>query len=139
MSFKHDDELRRIENCPPSGMIAPQCQAFRFVHEEIKDSRNFQVPAILQPGRKFKDVADECDAWGLSLFVSNTKAIEYFKRLVAKHRNIRKQIGTNLASGKLMPTDGYITPVDEAGHFSLYEVGELNLATRFAIVEPLPS
>ena len=42
MELKDASELGRYQNCPPRDLSACSCRtAFRFVHAELKDDRNY--------------------------------------------------------------------------------------------------
>lgn len=134
--MKYGKELRRYENCPPGDAQPGSTQAFRFVHSDIADSRNFTPPAELQPNRTFRG-RGLCLSWALSFFVNAEDAKKRFHALGQKHRNIHKAIGSCLAKGQLRDTDGRHTKPTRDGHFSLFESASASLASQFTITEDL--
>ena len=58
MEFKHEDELRQFENCPPTDATPVDDEVrFRFVFEDIADGRNFLPVAIKNPQREFETLS----------------------------------------------------------------------------------
>ena len=135
--FKYGDELVKHPDCPPTTLC--KCvtrRAFRFVHEDIKDSRNFLPPARVNPKRLFKP-DERCDALALSMFCDEEKAVRFYDNLRKICKNIRNAIGSHLAGGQLKEADGMTTIDGEDGHFSLFESSAVDWEGRFEIVKVL--
>src|SRR4051794_28790410 len=109
MDLKYSQELGQHQNCPPN--IATPCRkiAFRFVHTNFEDSRNFLCPAKINPQRQF-DARSKCDALSLSLFSSEENAKKFYEKLRRSNRNIGKTLGTCLALVCISDVDGLATP-----------------------------
>lgn len=138
MELKYHTDISGIVACPPT-VAAPRDQhAFRFIHDEIHDERNFVVPAKLNPKRKFPGHEEQCAAYALSFFSSKDAAFAKFLKLVKSNPNIKKLLGTQLAEGDLKKQDGRSTPISKSGHFDLFESKDSSLAGRFRIVATLP-
>jgi len=135
MDLKYDAELGRYNNCPPAKAEPRRQPAFRFVFDDIADSRNFLPPALRQPQRAFRE-NQKCISMALSMFEKREDAIKRYNGLKRRHRNIHKAIGTHLAQGEIEKTDGLTTPLAK-GHFSLFEAKDANLAGKFEIVEAI--
>ena len=135
--LKYADEMSLIPCCPPTSAAAIRNQVFRFFHEDTSDIRNYLPPAKLQPTRKWKNDEERCDGLGLSMFFSLSKADAYFHDLRRVIPNIGKRIGLHVATGDIVEDDGKATPVDEAGHFSLFESSTCSFHGRFQLVKAL--
>ena len=138
MELKYQSDISSIPMCPPQDAIPRDLRAFRFVHSDIKDDRNFVVPAKLNPKRTFPDYVEQCAAYALSFFATQEAAEKRLRSLVKVSQNIKKRIGTHLAEGDLKSADGRTTSPSPSGHFDLFESKDLTLAARFQIVEELP-
>lgn len=138
MELKYHADISAIPLCPPSGVAERDQRAFRFVHSELNDARNFIVPAKLNPKRTFSDYEEQCAGYSLSFFSTKEAAIKRFLALAKVAPNIKKRIGTHVAEGDLKKSDGKSTPDSRSGHFDLFEAMGTTLAGRFLIVEELP-
>jgi len=134
MNLKYADAIGRIENCPPNDVSPIVGLSYRFVHADIKDSRNFLPVAMLSPKRTFKTSKDQCSAYGLSMFASEIQAREFYKKLRAIHKKIRDTLGTHVACGSLGQDEGISTEPESDGHFNFFEAEGLSLVERFVIV-----
>lgn len=135
MVWKYSKEIDSIRNCPPEKTEAPQTTAYRFVHSDITDERNFLPVAILKPKRRFEIGYQQCISLSLSLFQSAEQAKFKYTNLKKAFRNIHKSIGTHLAKGEITPDDGSITEANNEGHFSLFESTDADFASKFEIIE----
>ena len=139
MQLKYADELGRYENCPPANVSPRSGEAFRFVHADAADTRNFMVVSRLNPAR-LPHLPDAvcCSSFALSLFSKKEKAIEFFGKLKNKNRNIHKSLGTHLATVTIDENDGHATADSVEGHFSLYESHSADLSKKCRNREVLP-
>jgi hypothetical protein len=137
MELKYLAELSRYPNCPPRSAKQRSRPAYRFVHEDIKDKRNFLPVIKLNPAREIPENM-LCDCLALSMFESVDTAKKRFATLKKKVRNIHKTIGTHLATCNLVEEDGLSTVANDDGHFSLYESKSATAwETRFSVVGDL--
>lgn len=117
-------------DCPPGDAGAPRDGvAYRFVHAEQTDPRNFLPPAKLSPSR-WINRAPECSDYALSMFLSVAQATRFYDELAQTYKKIRLTIGTHLAEVTLAATDGLATPADPDGHFDLHEYVGVDLQPR---------
>jgi|GEM_PF-1180697 len=136
MEFKYAEEMVLVDNCPPSDAVARETEAFRFVHEEIGDGRNFLCVWKLNPARKLAE-KERCSGLGLSFFISEECARKRYEHLSRSHRNIGKSLGTKLASGTLKNEDGRRSNPGSSGHFDFWEAVGVEFASRFVIIADL--
>ena len=106
MVLRYAEELEKYSNCPPDPSVTRDNEAFRFVHEEIGNPRNFQCVARLSPRREFDTDAQRCDSWALSFFASHDKAMAFYQKLKRSMKNIERTIGTHLATGQIWTLAG---------------------------------
>ena len=76
MNLKYEEELSRIDNCPPAKITGANKSAFRFVFNTIDNEKNFLPLAIRNPSRTYSNDYYRCYAHALSLFSTKEKAIE---------------------------------------------------------------
>lgn len=138
MTWKYADDLGRYNNCPPENAV-PHCrEAYRFVHEDIGDHRNFKPCSKLKP-RRALSAHDPCVSFALSLYLTKEQAAARYEFLREEHPNFPKTAGTHLARGILCDEDGRACHFSSNGHFSFFESPSANLAAKFTIVEALSS
>jgi hypothetical protein len=133
MPLKYADDLSRISDCPPPSAATCERAAFRFVHADPKDPRNFLPVSKLTPQRKFEDDDIRCLSHALSLFDSREHAAAFYKRKKTKYRNFHKTIGTHIAKGALTHGDGVSTVPRWDGHFDFFEAHGVDLSARFVV------
>jgi hypothetical protein len=136
MDFKYSAELAQYPNCPPKNAQQLCRPAFRFVHADLEDKRNFLPVAKLNPARVIPEHL-LCESLALSMFASKESAERRYQSLRRQVKNIYKTIGTHLATCNLSEEDGISTIASETGHFSLFESKDINWEKRFTIVGDL--
>jgi hypothetical protein len=136
MTFKYAAEMASLACCPPSDVVPCDREVYRFVHKEIADTRNFMCVRKLSPTRKLKP-EHRCSGLGLSLFVSEEKAIKRYKELKSYIPNLEKTLGNSLAAGIIKPDDGRMSLPSTNGHFDLWEAEGANLVDQFRIIADL--
>lgn len=136
MKLKYAEELERYQNCPPAEAAPREQDAYRFVHDPMSGD-DFTPIAVKDPTREFQDSYSRCISHSLSFFATPLQAWERFRQLQGSFRKIAKRVGTHLAKGRLTAADGRATPINEWGHFSLFEFEGIELSPKFEIVYAL--
>jgi len=136
MEFKYAEEMALVDNCPPSNAVARETEAFRYVHEEIGNVRNFLCDCKLNPARKLAE-NKRCSGLGLSFFDSEENARKAFEYLRERNPKIGKSLGDKLALGHLRSEDGRMSQPNSKGHFDLWEAVGVEFADRFEIIGDL--
>lgn len=133
MSFKYDDEMRRIPHCPPDELVREERAAYRFVRDEVGES-SFLPVAKLDPSRLHRE-PDNCALYGISLYDSLENANRKLKYVLTLSKNIRKRIGEQIASGKVDENSGAHTVPAKNGHFTLYEYSDSSITGDFSLCD----
>ena len=140
VELKYAVDMRQIPECPPSAAVPCEREAFRFVHEDVLDTRNFNPVAKINPRRILQGSKPhaKCIAFALSFYASKEQAITAFKTMLARHQNFRNTVGDQLATGQLSRSDGVALGVSNDGHFSFFEFASVDFSTgRFNVIERL--
>lgn len=125
MELKYQKEINTIENCPVEHQPGEKI-LFRCVEEPMTDNSFKPNAVLLKP--KFED---NCLAWGLSLFSSYDSAMQTLKNLSKSKRvNYSKIARTNL-----LDSDGIKHCSKNKTHYTFYPEKNLDLLTKFVIVE----
>ncbi|MEZ4991863.1 MAG: hypothetical protein R2824_15690 [Saprospiraceae bacterium] len=130
--LKYHEEIDEIE-CDLVSFSEQQRIAFRWTFEHINDKRNFLPRFLLKPDMERND----CRGWGLSFFESRESAIRRLKELVKYRRNLYKKLGTHIASGDLVESDGISDQAHTNGHFTHFEYQNADLCGKFNIIEKI--
>jgi len=137
--WKYASHLALVPGCPPTGAQPRERTAFRFVWNPI-DLSCF-VPVAFRSGgppqRVNRRNQPSCSAYGLSMFTTEVLARARFARLEENNREIRKSIGTHLASVALTIAHGVQTLEASTGHFDLHEYEDANLVSAAVLVGTL--
>lgn len=136
-TLKYGGEMTGLCDCPPAdaGPASPR-GAFRFVHADMADARNFVPPAKLTPTR-WINRSPECSDFALSLFETPGQARTFYGELAKTFKKIGTAIGTHLAEVTLQASDGMVTPADPDGHFDLHEDASADLAGSATALGPV--
>jgi hypothetical protein len=139
LTFKYQEYIHAISNCPPSDYQPIEMTAYRFVFEENQEqSENSFLPVmIIKPHRKFNTPQQCCQGYALSLFDTQNHAEQRYNQLRKNRPNISQSLGTHLAKGSIDKTDGIASSVDQKGHFSLHEYQHTDLSQKFKIINQL--
>lgn len=139
MDFLYKDELDKIESCPPSIYKSMECECFRWVYDEIDNENNFKSQADKNPSR-LNSVGDKmkCDLYALSLHKTIEDSKKHFE-IITKSMNslTKKKLGTKIAKGKVVKTDGVGEDADSIGHFNFHPIRNNNFKNIFVIVDTL--
>lgn len=137
--FKYAAHIDSMDPCPPTEAKAIRSKLYRFVHDPMITA-DF-LPVALLPTRPRNDPAGGagCSEYGLSLFVSAEKAERRYRALISGRPNLVKRLGTHLAVGEIVETDGVVTPESRDGHVCLHEYEGVDLLGRFTICKCLIS
>jgi hypothetical protein len=144
MTLKYQAEMQQlgIENCPPPEYDYSPRTAFRFIFKDLDHPNNFKPVALIFPQRlnEFRDYAQKCQTFGLSMFAENEKAKRHFMLLQKKTAGrFSKTVGTCLAALKLGDTDGlHSDPFERSdSHITFHEFKDTDLAQCIINVENL--
>lgn len=137
MQLKYATELNRFPNCPPDNATPCDRQAFRFVHSELSDIRNFLPVAKLTPQRRLRPDM-RCVSLALSFWATKDQAVAAHRSFREQFQNFEETAGGYLASGVLRHEDGRAGPDRRDGHFSFFESSTANFGPdRFSVVQEL--
>jgi phosphatidate phosphatase APP1 len=142
MPFLHreDFENLKLTNCPPSDYKPKIIEtAFRWVYDDIDDSRNFVSQYHKNP-KRFLDKNEKtiCSGLALSMFdsIGNAQARFYELREILQEKAYNT-LGTKIAVGTITESDGVNSETDENGHFNHHLTTNTNYNKRFKIIELL--
>jgi hypothetical protein len=130
MVLKYQDEIDKFE-CNLNNFKEQDREAYRWTFENINNSKNFRPIYYLQPKRK----RNTYKGWALSFFNSNVAAKKRLLELTATKKKLFKKLGTHIAKGKLSTRDGISEKVDGKGHFNHFEYENVDLLSKFTIIE----
>ncbi len=149
MSFQFLEDFPNLSvSCPPSTYTAQKIEAFRWVHTDMNNFKNFTPRYYLAPKRDLERIAkienkkeqnkQLCNMLALSMFETEKKAKERFdalKQIMGK--NIFKHLGTHIAKGCLEIEDGVNSPFDTNGHFEHHPISIEKYYNKFNKVSRL--
>ena len=128
--WKYAAELAALMNCPPQSVTAITKTAYRFVHENITDPRNF-LPVALIPGARLPGSAPCCTEYSLSFFENQEKAIERLRQLHGQQPLFHKRSGGCIATVAIDAGDGEATIASKKWtHFDLFEYAEAEMSGK---------
>jgi hypothetical protein len=134
--WKYSSHLSLHADCPPQEARPYERTAFRFVWNPV--THGSFIPVALKPPRRMnRPSPNTCSAYGLSMFATEAQARTHFAKLERMNREIRKAIGTHLASLALTADHGAQTLVSSNGHFDLHEYKDTDLVSVSTIVGAL--
>ena len=136
MQWKYAADLSNHPECPPTTVRPHVGDAFRFVHSDLADERNFLPAAKLNPRRKLRP-HEQCFGFSLSLYVTRDTAVKRFTYLHSLHENFPKTAGDSLATCTLCETDGRACNFNLNGHFEFFESDTSDLRPMFSLVEKI--
>ncbi len=136
LSFK--DLLEKVEKCPPDNYKNLECEAFRWVFDDIENEDNFKPQGIKNPKRLNTNNANYCAILALSFFNSEKKARSRFEMLLEQMgENAKKALGTKIAKGYLDLDDGIGEDANSSGHFNYHPKKDYNFTEKFEIISIL--
>lgn len=127
--LKYQDEIDKLS--PNFSDFKEQSRiSYRWTFEDISDSRNFL------PRYKLNPRPDDSNfiGWGLSFFSTKELAIKRMNELKVSRKNIDKKLGTHIAEGDLIETDGLSNSHQKDGHFTHLEYFDVTLEHKYDII-----
>jgi hypothetical protein len=133
---KHMSEEGLDGKCPPKGCVENEIPTYRWVFDDMEHPHNFTPRSLMPvPRVNSKDDLKKCSGFGLSMYDTLKNAITAFESFP---KNTRIKLGyKNVASGKVIKSDGVTTEISESGHFDLHEYEKVDLKIKFKIVSSL--
>lgn len=114
-------------------------KAYRWVFEDINDTRNFLPVYVLSPNRITKNYT--CTGWALSVYETKDQAKERLDFLMKNDPKIYLKLGTHTAEGTLLSDDGISDDASTSprgrGHFNHFEYQDVELASKFNVIDCL--
>jgi hypothetical protein len=135
MNLKYKSQVSEFENCDLDKCSEQDRQSFRWVFENINDARNFKPRFLLDETIP----KTSCIGWALSFFETQEMAKKRLLGLTKNKELIFKKLGTHIAVGQLTKTDGISDNSNDLGHFSHFEYEDINLESKFKIIEQVAS
>lgn len=138
MNFYYATEIEKLNACPPKKYKKITLECFRWVFGDITDKRNFLAQADKNP-KRLNDLSDleKCEHFALSFHDSKDNSINHYNFLRKKIRNAHLTLGTHIAKGRLIETDGVGGEIENNGHFNFHHIREHSFETKFFIAEEL--
>jgi hypothetical protein len=141
MEFQFSEEYKKLSTkCPPENYTSKNMTAFRWVFEDINDTRNF-LPVFFRNPKKYLDKTDfeKCNGLALSFYNSEYGAKSKFEDLKSTiGKNVYKNLGTNIAKGHITELDGINEePYDRYGHFNHHPSKNCQYHLTFIIISKL--
>ena len=136
IEYKYKEELAALGGCcPPADASPVDMVAFRYVKDPVS-AQCFLPVALKDPRRVLDEKAHgaKCSMYGLSMYSSEASARTRFLALERQIKQIRKKIGSHLARGTLVPSDGVATHPNHAGHFDFFEIASSTVENRFEVM-----
>ena len=124
MQLEYQEKLDLIENCPLENQKG-EIVLFRCVENPMTHSSFIPNAVLLKP--KFQD---NCLAWGLSLF-SNYDSAKQMLNNLSKNKQVNY---SNIAKSNLTDFDGIKHYSKNKKHFTFYPKKNINILSKFAIV-----
>lgn len=137
--MKHQAERRDAgEVCPPAEYLRSRIAvAYRWVFDDIQDSRNFVAPYYKNPPRFLhKSHQERCEAKAISMFDNLAGAKARFGELRSMMGDkVYNLLGCKIASGSLDVDDGVVGGFGRYGHFNLHPAPDANFVAKFEIIQ----
>ena len=138
--FKYQKWLDELETpCPSIDSEERESVAFRWVFTPVKQENNFK-PQFFKNKQRFntKPPDVKCKSMGLSLYDTEENAKKRFEELKElMSEKAYQRLGTNIAKGTLVPSDGVSGTINNKGHFTFFTYEKIDLALKFAIISDL--
>ena len=112
------------------GFTEREILSYRWVFENINDIRNFTPPYINNPARDVETPT----GFALSFFETKDAGICRLKTITSNKPNLLKRLGTHIAEGKIVNSDGICCDPDKNRHFDLFEYLGTDLKANFTIL-----
>jgi hypothetical protein len=128
MDLKYKDAIERLGCDLEEFSERENRNAYCWVFEGISSDKNF-VPRAITTGR------DECGSWGLSFFETLEQSKNRIKYICRKSKTLHLKLGTHIANGRLLKTDGISDNCNPEGHFNHHEYPGIDLSKQFRIID----
>lgn len=127
--LKYEDEIKKL-NYNFDGFSEQERVAYRWVHSDINDKRNFVPRPLLMPNYSIKDATD----WSISIFNTEENAIKRLQELNKIKPKIYKKLGSCIAEGNIRIRHGICDIPATSGHFNLMEYKGVDITPEFRII-----
>jgi len=138
MPYKYNDETTALKESNGNACFVDYSEkeiaAFRWVFPVITDSKNF-IPLAKDPINV--SVRKKCGGWALSFHETEEASVEAWEYLTEDKPNKFKKLGTHIAFGKVLKSDGKCSDSDEYLHFNFIEYKGKDLSKSFEIIRKL--
>ena len=112
--------------------------AFRWVFEDMVHKDNFLSQYFKNPNYTIAGHKIQCQALGLSFFITETQAKARFEKLLNRiGPDAYEVLGKNIAQGQILPKDGHCNLPDRSGHFTLHPFENSTFEQHFVIITTL--
>ena len=127
--LKYQEQIEKLD-CNLSGFSEISYdEVFHWVFKDCDDSSFYPV-AVNNPNRR-----NNCLGWALSFFDTQENAKRRLLEIANHKKKIFKKLGTHIAKGSIIEADGVSNEPNNKGHFDLFEYKDVNLSSKFKIVE----
>lgn len=133
MTFKYQNEIQNL-NCDLSSFQEIERTSYRWTFEKIEDSRNFE-PVLISAPNRIELIG--CLGFALSFFVTKEAGIKRHNTLTLNKPKLFKKLGSHIASGDLVKTDGIANEPDELKHFDFFEYENIDLSSKFTVLKSI--
>lgn len=126
--LKYENEIKKL-NYNFDAFKEQEKIAYRWVHSNINDRRNFLPRPRIKEDYPISDFTD----WSISLFDTEENAIKKLKGYLKVKPNLYKVLGSCIAEGFINPHLGICDKPVITGHFNLMEYKKVDLTPFFKI------
>lgn len=127
--LKYEDEIKKL-NYNFDGFSEQERIAYRWVHSNINDERNFLPRPKIKENYPIKHFTD----WGISMFDAKENATKRLQELTKDKPAMYKKLGSCIAEGNVKRTHGICDIPATSGHFNLMEYKGVNITPEFRII-----
>ena len=133
MTLKYQNEIQNLK-CDLSSFQEIERTSYRWTFEKIEDSRNFE-PVLISAPYRIEQIG--CLGFALSFFVTKEAGIKRHNTLTLNKPKLFKKLGSHIASGDLVKTDGIANEPDELKHFDFFEYENIDLSSKFTVLKSI--
>lgn len=138
MSYKYSADTASLAESDGSSCftsyIEKDIEAYRWAFDPINDMKNF-IPQAKDPDNNTS--RRRCSGWALSFHATEDACKELWELLISNRPNKYKKIGTHIAKGSILKSDGKCSEIDKNSHFNLIEYESVDLKNKFTITKKL--
>lgn len=128
-TLKYQDEIDQLSS-DFTDFKEQTRSSYRWTFDDISDSRNFLPVYKLNP----RPDNSKFIGWGLSFFSTKEFAIKRIREIQTTRKNVAKKLGTHVAQGTLIDSDGISNEHQIDGHFTHFEYPQVALEQKFNII-----